>query len=162
MKNQNLSMGKKLFALFIILFLAIGGISFIIAGFNELFNAFTLSAEGKQTMGTVTDYEYVKKQGADKITFLHRHTLRYDGYTHPFTLDRAYKKGTRFPIIYMPDNPGNVMIGRDRDSLLELLDNNDTILPIIALLLMGLICTGMALVLFALACNHKNQKPDES
>jgi len=73
---------------------------------------------GKEAIATVVEYKFeIGKKGVTH----HYHQLEYNNYSCKKGLDRKYPNGTQFYILYLPENPQNIILGRATDSFLDII-----------------------------------------
>lgn len=73
-----------------------------------------VKARGKATVGIVTSCEtqHRKTDGAFPCFYtVYIHTVQYDGFTTTWNRPNPVALGSRLPVLYMADNPENMIVG---------------------------------------------------
>jgi hypothetical protein len=72
---------------------------------------------GVETEATVLSCTFVRgKTGKHSTPDTWKYELEYDGYRHFISTPRFYESGQTLPVLYLPDSPQDVVVGRSGDS----------------------------------------------
>jgi len=76
-------------------------------------------AHGKTTVGTITSCEaQTKTYGMHGHSYTYYiHTVQYDGFTTTFHEFRPIPPGSRIPVVYMANDPQNMIVGKVSQSV---------------------------------------------
>jgi hypothetical protein len=131
-------------------------VAYLIFSITE--SVYVLSRDGVEAIGVVRS-SYIKEVRRKRFrkSFYYKNEIEYDGHIKEFNLDRLYRAGTLFPVVYIRNDPDNALTtGRD-DVVVYYIKNVSGLAGLSAILVLEL-----ALWVIALTYLRKAAKPNVS
>lgn len=122
-----------------------------------------LSNYGRQTVGTVSKYEFHQRRGRrGRIHYDYNHTIVYDGHSKVFDLGKQFSIGTQFYVFYSTRQPTISRVTRAKQSMWALAKEDFGWFGLLffpgIILVFGLSCLFHLKEVFV----RENEKPDKN
>lgn len=97
---------------------------FFLLMYVPISESYRLHFDGKQAIGTVTNYKYEKRRTRKYISTYHYHTITYEKYRKQFDLHKQYPLGSQFYVLYLPYDPEIATIAKKEETLFQLIKHD--------------------------------------